>query len=51
MGGEAEARAVVDDWLTDGRRWVPTPAGYDGSGLPDDGRRWRKTGAVWVLDE
>src|SRR5690348_15131985 len=51
VGGEAEARAVVDDWLTDGRRWAPAPAAYDGSGRPDDGRRWRKTGAVWVLDE
>lgn len=22
VGGEAEVRAVVDDWLTDGRTWV-----------------------------
>jgi hypothetical protein len=50
---EQEVRAVLDDWLTDGGRWVPTPAAFDpnGSGQPADGRRWRASGATWLLDE
>jgi hypothetical protein len=48
---EQTVRAIADDWLTDGARWIPTPASYDGDGLPADGRRWRKSGADWFLDE
>jgi hypothetical protein len=48
---EAEIRRLVDDWLTDGQRWVPTPAKFNSKGQPADGRTWRTSGATWILND
>lgn len=52
---EAQAYEAAGQFRERGHRgdmpWRPRPAAYDAFGQPDDGRRWRKTGQVWELDD
>jgi hypothetical protein len=47
--GKTLALRLAYRWMSDGQRWLPTPAVYDGEEKPVDGLPWVRRGSVWVL--